>query len=75
MVEAEVKLCLGHYSKPVYESLLAEVQQGPRKAVINVSLEEGCVKLHVEAKRVNQVRAILNSYLQLIHAAYSTLRG
>jgi Uncharacterized protein conserved in archaea len=75
--EAELTLCLGPYSKAVYESLLAEVSQpAPRKAVVSVELEgDGCVKLTVKADGVNQLRAVLNSYLHLVYAAYSTLKS
>lgn len=74
--EAEVTLCLGPYSRAVYESLLAEVgQPAPRKAFVSVVLEGGCVRLSVRAGGVNQLRAVLNSYLYLVHAAYSTLKS
>jgi len=73
--EAEVTLCLGLYSKAVYESLLAEVTQpAPRKADISVLLEGDCVRLNIKASNVNQLRIVLNSYLHLVHAAYSTLK-
>ncbi len=73
--EAEVTLCIGFYSKAIYESLLAEVRQpAPRKADVSVQLENGCVKLNIRAGDVNQLRVVLNSYLYLVHAAYSTLK-
>jgi tRNA threonylcarbamoyladenosine modification (KEOPS) complex Pcc1 subunit len=73
--EAKVTLCLGPYSEAVYESLLAEVRQpAPRKADVSVELEGGCVKLYIRAGDVNQLRVVLNSYLYLVHAAYSTLK-
>jgi len=74
--EAEVKLCLGSYSKPLYESLLAEASQpAPRKALVSVDIVGDCVRIRLEADDVNKLRVVLNSYLYLAHAAYSTLKS
>ena len=74
--EAEVKLCLGPYSKPLYESLLAEASQpAPRKASVSVDIVGDCVRVRFEADDVNKLRVVLNSYLYLAHAAYSALKS
>jgi len=39
-----------------------------------VVAEEGCLSVYLTAQDVNGLRAILNSYLYLVHAAYSSLR-
>jgi len=72
--EAYVSLCLGKYSRPLYESLLAEVSQpSPRKASVNISLVDSCLSLTIKARDINSLRAVLNSYLYLIYAMYSVL--
>lgn len=69
-----MKLCLGEYTRPVYESLLAEASQpAPPKARVSVGFEEDCVSLLVEAESLSRLRAVLNSYAYLAYAMYSAL--
>ncbi|MEM0340176.1 MAG: KEOPS complex subunit Pcc1 [Acidilobaceae archaeon] len=70
-----MRLCVRDYAKPLYESLLAEVNQpAPSKAKIEVSVENDCVCLRFEAKDFSKVRAVFNSYTYLVYAMYSALR-
>ncbi|MGC9210229.1 MAG: KEOPS complex subunit Pcc1 [Acidilobus sp.] len=72
---AEVELCLGQLVSPLLAALKAEASQPaqPSKGSVAVNLEGGCLRLTLEAKDVGDLRALLNSYLYLIHAAYSSL--
>ncbi|MDM7275733.1 MAG: KEOPS complex subunit Pcc1 [Thermoprotei archaeon] len=73
--EAELKLCLGEYSKHLYESLQAEArQQAPKKAQVEVSLEDSCVIITVKAATLSGLKAVINSHLYIVHAMYSTLK-
>jgi len=77
-LRARVELCLGSASRSVYESLAVEARQGgPSKGRVRVSLEGGCVVIEVDSDSYSGLRALLNSYLLLAHAAYSavTLAG
>jgi tRNA threonylcarbamoyladenosine modification (KEOPS) complex Pcc1 subunit len=74
--EAKVTLCLGESTLHVLRALEAEASQPvqPAKGHVKVVAEEGCVSVYLTAQDVNGLRAILNSYLYLVHAAYSSLR-
>lgn len=74
MKRAKIRLCLGDYSRALYESLLAEASQpAPAKAIVNVYMDDGCVVVDVKSENVSKLRAVLNSYMYLIYAALSTL--
>ncbi len=71
---AVARLCLGEHARPVYSSLRAEVLQGgPRKGEVSVGIVNGCVEIRVSSNELSGLRALLNSYLLLLHAAYSAL--
>ncbi len=73
-MRARVELCLGEASRSVYESLLVEARQGgPSKGSVMVRLRGGCVEILVESDSYSGLRALLNSYLLLAHAAYSAV--
>ncbi len=73
--EAELKLCLGEYSKHIHESLLAEArQQAPKKAQVEVNLEGSCIIITIKAATLSGLKAVINSHLHLVHAMYSTLK-
>lgn len=72
----EVRLCLGRYSEPIYESLLCEASQSsPKRAEVSVSLEGECVTLSVSSSRINAARSVVNSYLYLVYAMLSSLKS
>lgn len=74
--EVEVKLCLGRYSEAIYESLLGEVSQSsPKRAEVSVALRGDCVELLVSSPSINATRSVINSYLYLIYAMISSVRG
>ena len=71
---ARVELFLGEAAKGVYEGLMAEAAQaGPAKGKVTISLRGDCVLLSVESDSYSGLRALLNSYLLLAHAAYSAI--
>lgn len=74
--EAKVSLCLGESTLPVLRALEAEASQPvqPAKGYVKVVAEGGCLSVYLTAEDVNGLRAILNSYLYLVYAAYSSLR-
>lgn len=59
----------------MYRSLVAEAQQPgtPSRGSINVKINDGCLILTIEAMGINDVRVLLNSYMYLLYAEYSTL--
>jgi len=72
-VRADIVLCLGEHSRPVYEALLAEaLQEGRGRGRVSLSLGE-CLRLEVESGDISGLRALVNSYLYLAHAAHSSL--
>lgn len=74
MMRARVALCLGQAARSVYESLSVEAAQaGPAKGRVTVYLNDDCVELLVESTSYSGLRALLNSYLLLAHAAYSAV--
>jgi tRNA threonylcarbamoyladenosine modification (KEOPS) complex Pcc1 subunit len=76
---ALVEVCLADVAtaKAVEEALRAEVEQpaAPRKGRVSMARRGSCVMLRVEAASLSGLRAILNSYLYLVHAAYSALEA
>ena len=73
-MRARVKLCLGEAARSVYGSLAAEVAQGgPAKGDVEVLIEGKCVIVAVSAESISGLRALVNSYLLLAHAAYSAV--
>ncbi|MGC9072215.1 MAG: KEOPS complex subunit Pcc1 [Acidilobus sp.] len=73
--KAMVKLCLGPSTSPLLSALKAEVSQPaqPSKGSVSLSVEGDCLVLSIRAKDVGDLRALLNSYMYLAHAAYSSL--
>jgi tRNA threonylcarbamoyladenosine modification (KEOPS) complex Pcc1 subunit len=73
---AVVKVCLEpHLLEAVKDALEAEVRQpaAPSKGRVAVSLEGGCLTVEVESESLSGLRALLNSYIYLTHAALSSL--
>ncbi|MCE4627680.1 MAG: hypothetical protein F7C34_00830 [Desulfurococcales archaeon] len=71
---ARVKLCLGEYSAHVYRALIAEKNQpAPEKGAVDVYIEDGCLLIAVYSGTLSGLRALLNSFLLLAHASYSSL--
>ncbi len=74
MYRARARLCMGEYARHVYRALLAELRQpAPRKGSVSISMEDGCLVISIESGSLNGLRALLNSFLYLAHAAYSSL--
>ncbi len=72
-----IELCLDSQSeaKALYTSLKAEeMQPSPDRGQVKVSLDGGCVRLEIEPRDLNSLRALMNSFLYLSHAAYSVLK-
>ena len=70
-----VKLCLGAYSEAIASALQVEARQGgPSRGRVDVGLSGECVNILLESHSPTGLIALLNSYLLLAHAAYSTLR-
>ncbi len=78
---AEVVLCLGssrtHILKALRESLEAEVKHpaAPQKGRVSVDVVDYCLRVTVESPTLSGLRALLNSYLYLLHAAYAALEA
>jgi len=73
-IEEEIELCLGDDSLPVFKALIAEVKQpSPNKGSINIQLKGGCVSLKIKTSDISKLRAISNSFLNIIYAVYSTI--
>ena len=69
-VRAEVRLCLGQATGPVYEALkVEESQPSPDRGRVGVELSGDCIVLKIEPRDVGSLRALLNSFLYLAHAA------
>ena len=76
--KASVRVCLDpEASRAVLESLQAEVRQPaqPAKGRVSVSLEGGCMVLEIASDSPSGLRALVNSYLYLVHAAFSALEA
>ena len=73
---AMARLCVGPYARAVYEALKAEeAQPSPERGRVTVSIDGDCVELRVEPRDLNSLRALLNSFLYLAHAAYAALEA
>lgn len=73
-IEEEIELCLGDDSLPVFKALIAEVKQpSPNKGSINIQLKGECVSLKIKTSDISRLRAISNSFLNIIYAVYSTI--
>ncbi|WP_420805109.1 KEOPS complex subunit Pcc1 [Acidilobus saccharovorans] len=61
----------------IYRALIAEASQPgtPRKGSINVEVKDNCLKISVTSDDLGDLRAIVNSYLYLVHASYSVVRS
>jgi len=71
-----VRICLEPgLLEAVKEALEAEASQpaAPSKGFVRVSLEGGCLIVMVESESLSGLRALLNSYIYLTHAALSGL--
>ncbi|MEB3851743.1 MAG: hypothetical protein LRS49_04080 [Desulfurococcales archaeon] len=61
----------------VAESLEAEAMQpaAPSKGSVEVSREGECIMIVVGSESLSGLRALVNSYLYLLHAAWSALEA
>lgn len=58
----------------LYTALKAEeLQPSPDRGRVTVSRANGCVRLTIEPRDLSSMRALMNSFLYLTHAAYSVL--
>ncbi len=76
--KATIRICLDPgASRAVLESLQAEVKQPaqPAKGRVSVGLDGGCVVLEIASDSPSGLRALANSYLYLVHAAFSALEA
>ncbi len=75
-VRAVARLCIGTYARAVYEALKAEeAQPSPERGKVSVSIDGDCVEVRVEPRDLSSLRALLNSFLYLAHAAYAALEA
>ncbi|MCE4620088.1 MAG: hypothetical protein F7C33_03590 [Desulfurococcales archaeon] len=73
-IKGEYRLCLGDDARPIYKALLAEVRApSPEKGEVSVSIERGCLVLEISSQSLSGFRALTNSFLLLVHAAYSAI--
>ncbi|MEB2836722.1 MAG: KEOPS complex subunit Pcc1 [Desulfurococcales archaeon] len=76
--KASIRICLDpDISRAVLESLQAEVRQPaqPAKGRVGASMEGRCVVLEIASDSLSGLRALVNSYLYLVHAAFSVLEA
>lgn len=73
-VKAQLDVCTP-LAGNLYDAFRAEAAQPgtPKKGAVDVIANPDCVSLVISARDVGDARALLNSYLQLLHAAYSVL--
>jgi len=75
MIKGTYKLCLGKYSIPIYEALLAETRTpSPEKGKVNVDITDDCLIITISSNTISGFRALTNSFLLLTYAAYSSLK-
>ncbi len=73
-MKAEYRLCLGSCTIHVYRGLQAEERQpAPQKGRVTLRFEDECLIVTIEASDLTGLRALSNSFLLLVHAAYRTL--
>lgn len=74
MMELKFKICLDGKADALYKSLLAEVNQSaPKKGKVKIEFNNDCIYLFVSSETLSGLRAISNSYLNLIYAIISSL--
>ncbi len=75
-MKALFKICLEEYTEPIYEALKAEEgQSAPEKGTVKITRDGDCISIIIESADLSGLRALSNSYLLLLHAAYSSLVG
>jgi len=76
MIRGEYRLCLGDNTRPIYKALLAEMRTpSPEKGRVSVSIKQDCLVLEISSQSFSGFRALTNSFLLLVHAAYSAIIG
>ncbi len=74
MIEGAFKFCLGEFSKHIYEALIAEIDTpSPEKGKVSLALRDNCIHLMISSETISGFRALSNSFILLIHAAYSAI--
>jgi len=75
MHKADFTICDGMKAlRPVALSLEAELAQPqPEKGVVTLTLDESCLRIHIESVTISGLRALSNSFLYLLHAAMASI--
>lgn len=69
----EIKICNSLY-RTLVASLKTEISQPqPGKGKVIMNDEGGCLVLKIVSNNISGLRALTNSFLYLLHAAFSTL--
>ena len=72
---AVVDICIRRdIAGSIEQALAAELRQpAPEKGRVAVEARGGCLRLVVESGSLSGLRALVNSFLLLVHAAYSSI--
>jgi tRNA threonylcarbamoyladenosine modification (KEOPS) complex Pcc1 subunit len=63
------KICVGNVANALYRSLIAEVnQEAPKKGKVSIEYNNDCLYLTISSDTLSGLRALSNSYLNLIYA-------
>ena len=74
MKEIIFKICLGSLTDALYKSLIAEVnQEAPKKGRVNIEYNNGCLYLTILSDTLSGLRALSNSYMNLIYAMITSI--
>lgn len=72
--KALIEICPHSGAKAIYTTMKAEeMQPAPGRGRVRVRMENGCIEVEVESRDLTGLRAVLNSYLHLAYAAYSSI--
>ncbi len=76
MERGVIRICGLRDPEPLYKALEAEARQpAPGKGRARVEAAGDCLTVSIEAADFSGLRAIINSYLLLLAAAYSALEA
>ena len=71
--KTDIVIDAGPYTKSVYESILVDNEYYDGPDSIDISYDDGSIKITVTAHRLAHIRAGINSILRLVQAAHDTL--
>ena len=71
--KTDIVIDAGQYTKSVYESILVDNEYYDGPDSIDISYDDGSIKITVTAQRLAHMRAGINSILRLVQAAHDTL--